>query len=208
MTGLQEIAYTLIWFPPLINIVGMWFQVQTNIRLHSAHGISGIMLMLRYLTACAQVLYLYFLDLPFPYRVMILPQWVLLTVLVMQQIWYAKYRKDRVYLSFVTGLILTVWVLSIFTGLLVPTTVGNWAGWIMVLLGAIVQLPQMFKNFQRKSVHGYSLGYVCFSLVAYFFDLSLAYILGVPKQTYVAYGRAIAYRLIELGQFYIYAGRK
>ena len=202
---LRDIAQILIWFPPAINFVGMCFQVQKNSQLRSAVGMSNVFMMLRYLTACAQILYLYFLDLPFAYRVMILPQWVLLAVLVWQQIYYAETHHEGHWLTGTTISLTVVWIYCMYLGVAgYGTVVGEWSGWLMVFLGAIVQLPQIYRNYRRKSTHGYSLGYVCFSLVAYSFDWTLAAIIGVPIQTHVAYTRAMSYRLFELGQFYMY----
>jgi|GEM_PF-5418883 len=201
----KDVARFLIWFPPIINSVGMFFQIVKSRSISSSVGMSSVFTVLRYLTVCLQIPYLYFCDLPFAYRVMILPQTLLIIVLFLQQIYYAEKgsERDLLTLSFITtSLGFSAAMYYGFYGY--GHIIGEWAGWFMVIMGAVIQLPQMYRSYARKSTHGYSIHYVFLSITAYLFDWSLAAIIGVPIQTHVGCARAVSFRLFELFQFYIY----
>lgn len=198
---LREIAEVLIWFPPMINIFAISCQVGLSARLRSVQGVSTYMLVLRFIAASSQVLYLNFLNMAFGYRVMIMPQWFLLCVMLYQQIRFAETRRSAQLVVISSVSIFVTWIIAIMVGFSYPDLIGHAGGWLMVMLGTITQLPQIFRNWRRKSVKGYSKKYVIFSVSAYAFDLTLAAIIGVPIQTYITYGRAISYRMIELLQF-------
>jgi uncharacterized protein with PQ loop repeat len=185
----------------MINIFAISCQIALSARLRSVEGVSTYMLTLRYIAASSQVLYLNFLNMAFGYRVMIMPQWLLLCVMLYQQIRFAETKDNARFVSIAWVSILTAWITAIGVGFKHPALIGHAGGWLMVMLGTVTQLPQIIRNWRRKSVKGYSKKYVIFSVFAYVFDLTLAAIIGVPIQTYITYGRAISYRAIELLQF-------
>jgi len=201
---LREIAECLIWFPPMINIFALSCQVSLSARLRSVQGVSSYMLMLRYIAASVQILYLYFLQMPFGYRVMIIPQALLILAMMCQQVYYTKNRWSKWSFSGLWAMVVCGWLVAIWAGQYNPHFIGHAGGWLMAMIGTVTQLPQIVRNWRRKSVKGYSRPYVIFSICAYTFDLTLATILGVPIQTHITYIRAISYRCIELLQFHWY----
>ena len=205
---IREIAELLIWFPPLINIFALSCQVSLSARLRSVQGVSSYMLMLRYIALSVQILYLYFLHMPFGYRVMIIPQALLIVAMMFQQVYYAKSSFSKWSFAGLWGMVVLGWFGAITAGQYNPHFVGHASGWLMAFIGTVTQLPQIVRNWRRKSVKGYSRPYVIFSITAYAFDLTLATILGVPIQTHVTYIRAISYRCIELMQFHWYGAKK
>jgi len=177
-----------------------------NYRLRSTAGVSTLMLFLRYITAEAQIQYLYLLSLPLAWRVLILPQYVALIVLITQEAWYSHRTIIRQLIITALIIITAVWGSLFWHGWHHNSFIaGHYAGWVMFVLSFVNALPQIFKNWHRKSVQGYSIWFVLFGLIAVTFDYSLATIISVPLQTHLNYIRAILYSFIELFQFYLYS---
>lgn len=202
---IREIVQILVYFPPLINLYAFWCQVEINHRLRTSIGLSAITMMMRYTAAAAQITYLWMLQMNIAYRIMIMPQWVLMSVLVFQQIYYAPDKQERWGVSITTLLILFAWLGAFLYGYAGhEQLVGDVCGWLLFCIATCIQVPQIYWNWRRQSVHGYSIHFVLFSIGAISVDFLFAHILGVPLQTYFVYGGALVYRAIELIQFWVY----
>lgn len=203
---LREIVQILVFFPPLINLYAFWCQVETNHRLRTSVGLSAIMMMMRYTAAIAQITYLWMLQMNYAYRIMIMPQWALIVVLVAQQIYYAPNKLERWGVVSATTILSIAWLAAFVYGYGAgqEQLVGDFCGWLLFSIATCVQVPQIYWNWRRRSVHGYSIHFVLFSVSALCVDFLFAHILGVPLQTYFIYTGALLYRAVELIQFWTY----
>lgn len=201
----RDIALFCAFFVPFINLHAFWCQIAKSHRLNTAVGISAIMLMMRYAAAISQITYLNMLDTPLLYRTMVMPQWALIVVMVWQQVYYAPDPVERWGVAGTFVALMCAWFAAIAYGLAGNAElVGNFAGWLLFWICTCIQVPQIYWNWRRRSVHGYSLRFVVFSMTAISIDFLLAHIIGLPIQTYWVYTGALIYRGIELLQFWLY----
>ena len=206
MTSIQ-LAQTLLWCIPLINLVGLLGQVRTNYYRKSTDGMSFWMLWTSHLAVISFVMYCHLLDLPLSLRVLVPIEGLVVTFLVIQEIWYAPSYTFRRQITVWHGGILVstscVWYASLF----VPTLIGSIAGWTGVLMVAIAQFPQIWQHWRRKSVVGYSKTMLASATLSSALLIWISVVLSLPLPSLANGIRALVKRLIIWWQVFLYYER-
>jgi len=201
---MQEIARALLWIPLTIYLLANIPQVVKNYKRKSLHGISLTMLVMFYTGVAFSLPYIYFLNLPLAYKVLIPIQAMFMITIAGQAYYYShsNYQKN---------IILKLYGVSSFlalslscAGFYYPYQAGSLAGWILAILLSTNQIPQIIKMWRSKKIGSYSLGHVSLSTSAALTELTIAFILGLPIQSILNTSRNLFFRFIQLYQFWRY----
>ena len=194
----------VLWIPQTLYASAIIPQVIKNYKLKSTTGLSLPMVFARFSGELAYIIYIYLLGLPMVYRVMIPVYTFNIGFLLVQAAWYApsqEYR-TRVLIGMIT---LSIAGAGVLLGRLAPVLVGRYAGWLAVCILAFSQMPQVYKNYHRRSVHGFSLGYTLLMGSGSFIELCYVIYLQLPVQTLTSCIRSLFFYTIYWYQFIKYA---
>lgn len=194
----------VLWVPQTLYASAIIPQMVKNYRLKSTAGLSLPMVFARFSGELAYTTYIHLLGLPLVYRIMIPVYTFNIGVLLLQAAWYApdaQYRR-RVLIGMASALLLTMCgaLLSRWS----PVLVGRYAGWLAVCILAFSQMPQVYKNYMRSSVHGFSLGYTLLMGTGSFIELCYVIYLQLPVQTLASCTRSLFFYTIYWYQFIRY----
>lgn len=204
MVTLVQIAESIWWLLSSINITGMLFQIHKNNGLRSTKGLSFWMLVTYHSAGIYLGIYTHLLGLPYALRVMIPVEVCVISFMVAQEFYFADNWALRSRVLRWHGTIVVSAILAWVVGQQYPWFIGNAAGWVAVSLLAVYQLPQIYHNWQRKSVKGVSLPFIFCSMTASIVGMWSMYILAMPIQSWVSSIRALAKRIVLLVQFWLY----
>lgn len=200
----SSFAWWLAWVPFCIYYVAGMPQILTNYRNKSASGLSLRMVFFDYTGALSTTVYTFLLGLPLACRVMEPFCAFNIGILALQGFIYSRSKKEKRNIILVYSLLhafcISMWV----AGMWYANTIGNIMGWISIVVQCFTQLPQVLKNRRRKSVQGLSFLYMTLLGVAAMFEMIVAYVLGLPKQSFLNGLRGVAYYLVMCTQFYRY----
>lgn len=202
-----QLAENLLWVIHGFNIFGFFSQIYANHCLRSTAGFSFWTLWLCHCASQGILIYVYLLALPLPMRVMIPAELACMSVLVGQELWFAPTHEFRRQVTLWHGVVLCLASITWYIGFFFPQLVGYFAGWVCVVAVSFVQFPQIFRNWRRKSIEGFSIFFlVCTSISSCIFMWS-CYMLNLPLPSWAHATRAVAKRIILWGQVVIYWGR-
>lgn len=188
------------WIAQVIFFFSILPQIRLNFKLKSTKGVSDFLLSGLFYAYTLYIFYAYCLDLPLAHKVMVPLSWSLALIMIFQRFYYSD-KKD---FGFKFLLLLSV----IFFILLIPIAlrhsyiIGHLAGWIMIIIWATYQLPQLFKNYSLRSVHGLSFSLLSITAFGDFTEFLVALYLGLPSQTYLSNFRGLLVYLIFVFQFF------
>jgi len=208
MISLQSFAQMVIWVPLLFYWFGTVALVIRNARISSTDGISYVFIFLWHVGVSCGFLYVFFLNLPFAYKVVVPLQLLTIHLLIVQEWYYASSRKTRKSLFFLHGLATCVFFISAVSGYWFPIIIGHTAGWIMTGVLAITHIPQMIKVWFRQTTYGYSLWSILWCICAELLELSAVIVLQLPVQSLINVSRRLAIDTTQLFQFYLYRKNK
>jgi len=152
----------------------------------------------------AYTYYVFCLNFPLAYKVMVpLACAMMLTMVVQRFVYEQGYKKDKKLLALylLNGLGA---ILIIPQAITHACFVGNVTGWIEITIWALYQIPQVFKIYRRQSVFGFSFLLVTLIGLGDFIELIIAISLGFPVQTVINGIRGVLLYLIFCGQFLLY----
>lgn len=208
MGELSVISYGwLAWIPFTIQYFAGMPQILLNYQNHSTAGLSYRMVFFDYTGNLATTIYTFLLVLPLACRVMEPLCLFNIGLLVVQCFYYCREKESRQFLvasyltlHLVAGLLLTIawWY---------PAAIGNAMGWISVVVQIFTQLPQVLKNYARKSVKGLSFAYISLLGFAGLMEMIISFLLDLPIQNVCNGLRAVAYYAVLCYQFKRYHGR-
>lgn len=196
----------IAWIPAFVYFFASWPQIIKNFKIKSDKAISHRMLYLAFIGGAAKGVYNIFLDLPLPYKIMRPLILCCVLTMVIQGYIYARDRAIRKNLFFIYSITLAVLAGVILYGLYDPIFIGNKAGWLSTTVLAIYQFPQVIKNWRRKSVAGISFIYLSMLCTGALLEISIAFLFGLPVQSFYNGCRGVMYYLIFTYQFFIYGG--
>lgn len=202
-----QLAENLLWFIHGFNIFGFLSQIYANYSIRSTVGFSFWTLWLCHAASQAILMYVYLLWLPFPMRIMIPAEVACMAVLVGQAVWFAPTREFRRQVVVWHGVVLSLASIIWYIGLYAPQTIGYLAGWACVIALSFVQFPQIFRNWRRKSIEGFSLFFLTCTSISSCIFLWSCYMLSLPLPSWAHATRAVMKRVILWGQVVIYWGR-
>ena len=197
-------SYTaLFWLIQIIYAANFIPQIWLNYRLKSLRGLSDLYLMAFLCAYIGELFYFYCLDFPTAYKAMIFVFLAEILIMTYQRFLYGGSTPKK-YLAIAYGIIALITTSIIPLALQQPCTIGNAAGWFMVSIWSVYQIPQVIKNYARKSVKGFSFLSATLIACGALLELSLALITHLPIQTVFKTSRSILVYLIFCGQFYWY----
>lgn len=193
------------WIVKLLFFVGLLPQIYINYKLRSTSGMSDWMLLGYFNGYLLTTFYVFCLDLPPSYKLMVPLSLFAVFLLVIQRFSYDKDRQGSIRYYVVSIAFAMIALVLAFKH---PTFVGHLSGWLAVGIWTLYQIPQVAKIYHEKSVVGYSFLLVTAIGLGNFAEVITAYVLDLPGQTIVSSLRGIIIYLIFLVEFIVYRRRK
>jgi len=194
----------LLWVPLVLYAASSWPQILTNYRRKEASGLSQWMLFLRVTTVLFYLSYIFLCDLPFAHKV--LYPWCVggLLVLAVQTYCYRQSSAQTLLLRVLYGVVVAVLGMIVLYGQQNPIGAGMLAGWVSFFGGIGSDIPQIYRNWWRKSTVGFSplfalligLGGLCDLIVSIYFCL--------PLPTLLTTARVVVCCSVYFVQFWLY----
>jgi uncharacterized protein with PQ loop repeat len=157
-------------------------QIITNFRAKSGAGVSDLLLVLYFNAYLFLLFYIYGLNLPIAYRVMVPLQTLATIVLVAQRIYYQTgTAAKKLLLLYSVNTVLFLFFIPV--ALRNPIAIGIPFGWASFCSGLISQAPQVVKIHYQKSVAGFSFGFVFLVAVAAAIEFAAAILAPLPLPT-------------------------
>ena len=191
------------WFAQLFYFFCFVPQIVANMRHKSGTGVSELLL-IGYLNAYLFLLfYIFCMDLPLAYKVLVPLQTVATLILIIQRLYYDRSEGVK-RLRIMYALNVGVFLLAIPVALKNPYMLGAVFGWLTFTFSLFNQLPQVFKIHRTKSVVGFSYFFVLFTGVAAVCETIVAFMAHLPLQTCFCALRGVALFVIFTLQFLLY----
>lgn len=205
MIELDVVAYEwLAWIPFTVYYFSGMPQIVLNYQNKSTAGLSYRMIFFDYTGNLATTIYTFLLLLPLACRVLEPLCLFNIAILVFQCFYYCREAGARFFLAASYVLLHVVAGAMLVTAWWYPREIGNAMGWVSVLVQLFTQLPQVIKNYQRKSVRGLSFAYVSLLGFAGCMEMGISLMLKLPIQNVLNGVRAVVYYLLLCWQFYVY----
>jgi len=205
MTELDAVSFGWIaWIPFTIYYFSGIPQILLNYKNRSTSGLSYRMVFFDYTGAMTTTIYSFLLGLPFACLVMEPLCMLNIGTLVFQCFYFCRIAEARKFLvvSYIALHAVTLGMLAVAWWH--PLEIGKAMGWISVVIQLFTQLPQILKNYARKSVKGLSFAYVSLLGFAGILEVLISVMLQLPIQNVLNGTRAVGYYLVLCGQFYWY----
>lgn len=201
---MQELATHIILLLAQLCYFGCLIpQIITNYRQKSGAGVSSFLL-IGYLNAYLfLIFYVFCMDLPLPYKVMVPLQTIATCILVAQRLYYDPNPGIKKFWG-LYGLNILIFLPAVPYALCSPLELGHVFGWCSFVLAVVNQLPQVVKIHQEKSVAGFNFLFVLFTTAGALLEIAASCITYLPLQTKLMAWRAIILFFIFSWQFYRY----
>ena len=181
-----------VWATNILYFICLIPQVQTNIQMRSAKGLSKTMVHLYFTAYLFKTVYVHLLNLPLAYRVIVPGTLLMISTLVLQLLMYEEDAQEanRLYSTYAITILaaLMVWCFKIsialsFFGNPYLLNSGNLAGWVYICSISTYQLPQIYKIWQAKSTQGFNFTFVTLHEIGAAIEIASYFLLGLPLQT-------------------------
>lgn len=203
----MNIFYAVAWLVQMFFWLGLLPQLFLNFKMRSTKGMSDMMLF-GYLNGYLfNSYYVYCYGLPLAYRVMLPLALVTVLIMVAQRFWYDRDTDNTFLLRSVLASLVIAIVLLPFARVY-PMLVGNVAGWIMMIIWATYQIPQVVKISESQSVVGFSLLLVMLIGFGDSLEFLTGIMLGFPIQSLLNSTRGILIFSIFSFQFWHYSQKE
>lgn len=171
-----------MWVAQLFYFVCFVPQIVTNFRVKSGTGMSDLLLAFYFNAYLFLLYYIFGLNLPMAYQVMVPLQTLATIILIVQRVYYAQGAESKRLLRFY--LINTAAFVAILPfALQNPVAIAQPFGWLSFVAAFASQAPQVVKIHRQKTVAGFSFGFVFFLGIAAFIELTTAIMVQLPPQT-------------------------
>lgn len=194
---------TSLWLAQIFYFACLVPQIVTNHRQKSGKGVSDLLL-IGYLNAYLFLLfYVFSMDLPPAYKIMVPLQTLATIALIVQRLYYDDSPLAKKYwYAFVANVL--VFVFFIPHALIYPVIIGMSFGWMNFIFSVLNQLPQIVKIHREKSVAGFNILFVIFTGIAATLEITASLMTYLPLQTRFNAVRAIVLCAIFCWQFHSY----
>lgn len=187
------------WVAQVIFFIGILPQIILNYKIKTADGLSDFLLLGYFNAYIFYSFYVFCLNLPLAHKTMIPLSLLAVLVLICQRIYYSI--ESLFFISiFIFNFILSV----ILFPFIFNEKLGHISGWLMLIIWAIYQIPQLIKNFKLNSVQGISMAWIVILGLGDLIEFTVAICLNFPVQTYLNNLRGILVALIFFYQFLIF----
>ncbi len=198
------LANTFISAANLIFILSLLPQIILNYKIRSTKGLSDLFILASLNGQFSYLIYAFSKDLPVIYKIINPIYALLFLVVIFQRFYYSdKTKKDKKILRLYSINVLVLvylFYLIYFQG----ASLVNIIGWVPVGIGLCKKVPQMFKVYRAKSVHGFSMFFILLSLFSYFLETIAGLILNLPAPVLMNGLRGFLVNLVFLFQFKLY----
>ncbi|KKP24525.1 MAG: hypothetical protein SZ59_C0002G0371 [candidate division TM6 bacterium GW2011_GWF2_28_16] len=200
----SPILTTIItWVVNIFFSIAVVPQVYLNYKNKSVRGLSDLYIVGYFNGYAFNVLYIYALGFPVAYKIRAIIAFFVISILIYQRFLYnnsvLNNKTKKLYLGNFCFLLFIAFLIY-----LNPIKFGNFAGWALVIIWSIYQLPQLLKVYKSKSVEGFSFFLISFVGIGNLIEFWAAYLLNLPLQTSVTALRGVFVYLIFVSQFWAY----
>ena len=199
-----EIAKILLWGPSILNTLSLRAQILHNRELQSTHGLGIWPIWLMHMTMLSQCLYAILLELPFVIRATSCIDGTCVMILIFQSMLYAPNGLVRARVFVLHGTLFALAPLLFVVGTRYPASVGSVAGWMVVIITSVTQLPGVYLHWRRKSMHGYSIKGLVYGTISPVVVLWGCYQLTLPLPSWVWAVRLLMMRVVQWGVYVCY----
>jgi hypothetical protein len=190
----------LLWVVNIAYCLSLVPQLLLNHKIKSTRGLSDLYLLGYFSGYFLNIFYVYILNFNFAYKALAPFSFFIVTFMIFQRFLYKDYFNPRVYVG--TLLLLGTFAWFAFAN---PLRAGHLAGWILVGIWSLYQLPQVITIFSRKSVEGFSLLLVSLIGCGNVIEFVMSVLLQFPLQSVLIAFRGIVFFLIFGLQFWLYS---
>lgn len=199
--NLEFLASNIIWLVYGIYCFGLLPQIFLNYKLKNATGMADGMLFGYFAGYTTQLFYVFALNLPLAYKVMVPMSCMVVIIMMIQRFYYNRTSFTQI-LSF--GMIM-VFLITYTPYFLMSDMPGGAAfGWASALIWGVYQIPQILKLYRQKSFKGFSFVFISLMAVALSLEFTSALILDLPLQTVISNIRGLVIYCIFFIQFLRY----
>jgi uncharacterized protein with PQ loop repeat len=203
MTNTSLLTTIITWVVNISFVMAVWPQIYLNYKNKSVRGLSDLYIIGYFNGYVFNFLYIYSLNFHLAYKIRATLALFVISLLVFQRFLYGVDSWNRkiknMYLYNFLFLLLISFLLTFN-----PNLGGNIVGWLLVLIWAVYQLPQLIKIHKSKSVDGFSFFLVSFIGIGNIVEWFAAYLLNLPMQTHLIASRGVLIYFILIYQFWIY----
>ncbi len=178
-------------------------QIITNFRVKSGTGVSDLLLAFYFNAYLFLLYYIFGLNLPLAYQVMVPLQMVATITLIVQRVYYAQGAESKRLLRLYL-INAAVFVAILPFAVQDPISIAHPFGWCSFFAAFASQIPQVVKIHRQKTVAGFSFGFVLFLGLAAFIELTTAVVAQLPAQTLCGALRGLVMAAIMSLQFVRY----
>ncbi len=196
------LANSIIWIINIIFFISLLPQLLLNYKLKVGTGLADSFILGSLLGQFSYIAYSFSANLPLVYRIMNPIYLIPLLLLVYQRFYYSNLLEIKK--VFKKYLVVFFIVLIIIFLSITNNYFCNFLGWLPVGTGLFKKLPQVFKVYLKKSVKGFSLGFIYLNIAGYVVEMFAALFLNLPLQVIANDLKNIIIFSIFLGQFFLY----
>lgn len=187
------ICYTICFIPQIIE----------NYRVKTTRGWSDSFMLTYFLGLISILYYIFCLHLPLVYKIMVPIQTFLISIVIMQRIYYDHRKKELGFPLLFT--FICIFSLAILPyAFIYPQLIGDTGGWLSFAFFTAFPIPQIIKIFKEKSVEGFSIGFLTIFTIASLCECILACTGILPLQTILTVAKNLITSLIFYLQFFLY----
>jgi uncharacterized protein with PQ loop repeat len=193
----------LVWLAQSLYFLCFIPQIIENYRLKTGKGLSDFFLLAYLNTFIALFYYIFCLNLPMAYKILVPTQGLAGLILIIQRLYYNNTPESKFY-GFVYLANILAALFFIPPAIVNPVYIGHIFGWGSFILILVNQLPQVIRVMSTKSVRGFSYLFVLITASAAATELYTALILHLPMQTILSASRGLVYFAIFSVLFWMY----
>lgn len=197
-------AHHFTWVPLCLYVIAIIPQVLLSYRSGSAKGISQSMVFLRFAAMSIYTVYLQLCHLTLAHRVMMPIYMCMIGFLVYQGYHYEKNERKIHWMRVSYAALILFLLVNSILAYWYPWTIGFFLGTVGMSLAWLTDLPQVYKNWKRKSTKGFSFFFPSIIGMGATIEFMLALYLQLPLPTILNTFRAITFYLVYSVQFGLY----
>lgn len=191
----------ITWVPLAMYTLAALPQFITSLRTKSAKGVSQGMIYIRLTAVSFYVIYAFSCGLPLAYRVLMPVYWVMLGSLGLQGYLYDSDHTHQRMMRLGYGFSALCATVMIMVARFDPYDAGMVSGWIALCGYAVCEIPQVYKNYRRRSLKGFNFFFPSFLALGAVIELIAGLVLGYPKPTLASSVRILTFYAIYCAQY-------
>jgi uncharacterized protein with PQ loop repeat len=203
----MDLTALLAWVALIFYALSLIPQMIKNASLKTTQGLSSLSLIAYFFGYGTNLTYIYALSLILPYKIIVPIEFFFMLIIISQKFYYEGLLRDKAffYSILITSIIIVLCIIFAFH---YTFFIGSLCGWISLFCFIAHPIPQVIKNYRRKSVEGFSFGFVTLLAIAVTCELIVAIIKKLPPQTFGCSLKGLFFYIIFCYQFWLYKGKE